>query len=102
MRAPPALLGDAACGRHRQPAGVGLAGGFEAFALETRDSRDFEREAHRFAAERLRANRIATAPLAGRLTALDGEVRSAVDDRAKGFVSTHPQVAERIRALRKE
>lgn len=74
--------------------------------LETRYSRDFERQADAFAARVLRASGIPASRLADMLEKLErahgGEapVERPGGTQSADFLSTHPNSAERIRALR--
>ncbi|MDH4275436.1 MAG: M48 family metallopeptidase [Gammaproteobacteria bacterium] len=73
--------------------------------LETRYSRDFEREADAFAARALRTNGIAPARLADMLEKLETVHREKTGDEKHGtriadFFSTHPDTQERINFLR--
>ena len=75
--------------------------------LETRYSRDFERRADRFGAATLQLNGIPPSRLADMLEKLEhfhaGKSPSAKEvHRSMDYFSTHPNTAERIRALRGE
>lgn len=78
-----------------------LAAGFGTLLLESNYSREFEREADRFAAAALTAAGIAPERLADMLEKLSREERKgerpAIDAT---LLSTHPDTAERIAALR--
>lgn len=71
--------------------------------LETRYSRDFERNADAFGARILALNGIPPSRLADMLEKLErahGGTGSDKEDSAMDYLSTHPATAERIRALR--
>ncbi len=71
-----------------------------AFVLEAQYSRDFEREADRYAAELLRANGLDTTPLADLLARLEAEQGGPQGrEGLAAYLSSHPATSERIRAL---
>ncbi len=77
-----------------------LASALPAFVLEARYSRDFEREADRYAAELLRANGQGTAPLADLLARLEAEPGGPQGrEGLAAYLSSHPATSERIREL---
>ena len=78
---------------------TGFGASLASFLFEARYSRDFEREADRFAVERLRAARIDPAFLARmleRIAAKAGATKTALP----GYLSTHPPTPERLEAIR--
>jgi predicted Zn-dependent protease len=77
-----------------------LATALPAFVLEARYSRDFEREADRYAAALLRANGEETRPLADLLARLEAEQGGPPGGEGlAAYLSSHPATSERIREL---
>jgi len=77
-----------------------LATALPAFVLEAQYSRDFEREADRYAAALLRANALATTPLAELLARLEAESGGPGSPGGlAAYLSSHPATSERIREL---
>jgi predicted Zn-dependent protease len=80
-----------------------LATALPAFVLEAQYSRDFEREADRYAAKLLRANGLDSAPLADLLARLEAEQGGPRGRQGlAAYLSSHPATSERIRELRRE
>jgi len=77
-----------------------LAAGFGAAVLESRYSRGFEREADAWAAGVLRAGGSSAEPLARMLERLEAAHRGKGQGEAADWLSSHPDVAERVAALR--
>lgn len=74
--------------------------GLSSAVLETRYSREFEREADAFAAQMLRANGIAPKYLASILEKLSAQHGADEDQGAiPALLSTHPETRERIKIL---
>jgi len=81
-----------------------LAAAAPAALLEARYSRELEREADRYAADVLRANRLSPGLLADILERMEA-VRTREGGQlpvALGYLSTHPTTAQRLAALRGE
>lgn len=83
-----------------------IAAGLGALVLESRYSREFEREADAFAARLLATGGASPRVLARILVRLEeahakrrGGKAAGVDDAAPGLLDSHPDVAERIEAL---
>lgn len=76
-----------------------IAASLGALALESRYSREFEREADDYAARRLNANGIGADKLAQILTRLEADYQRRHADGPPGFFSSHPEVAERVKTL---
>jgi Zn-dependent protease with chaperone function len=80
-----------------------LASGFGAslasFLVETRYSRDFEREADRYALETLRAAQIDPAYLGRMLERIEAKA-GASKTALPGYLSTHPPTPERLETIR--
>ena len=84
-----------------------IAAGLGALVLESRYSREFEREADAFAARRLTAAGQTPLDLARALARLEaahaarraGKEAAAGENEASGLLDSHPDIAERIKAL---
>ena len=77
-----------------------LAAGLGAAMAESRYSRNFEREADAWAAQVLRADGGSAEPLARMLERLDASHKKQDAEGAAGWLSSHPDVAERVARLR--
>jgi Zn-dependent protease with chaperone function len=84
----------------------GIATALPATLADLSYSRDMEREADDYAIERMRAAGLSVAPLADLLEKMEGvRARSKAGGegaRLEGYLSTHPDTAERVRKLRKD
>jgi Zn-dependent protease with chaperone function len=82
-----------------------LAGALSGFMLQAKYSRDFEREADRYAANVLKANNIQPQLLGTFLKRLEGEhnKRSSGqrDDKLLDYISSHPSTDERMKEMEK-
>lgn len=80
-----------------------LVSGLSTLALQSRYSRDFEREADAYAVRALRAAGRDPAALATMLERLEGDDASHAGERPSSWwqaLSTHPETAERVRRIR--
>lgn len=78
-----------------------MAASFGALALESRYSREFEREADAYAARRLLAAGLGTEPLAAMLESMEkAHAEKAGKASRWDLLSSHPDTAERIARLR--
>lgn len=76
-----------------------LGAGLSAFLIQAKYSRDFEREADRYAEAFLRRHDIPPARLGAILERMERSAGAADSDAASGYLSTHPVTEERIREL---
>lgn len=76
-----------------------IAASLGALALESRYSREFEREADDYAARRLNENGLGAGQLGRILTRLEADHQRRHPGDGPGLFNSHPDVAERVRAL---
>ncbi|HEX2854638.1 MAG TPA: M48 family metallopeptidase [Opitutaceae bacterium] len=75
-----------------------FGGALPAYLLQSRFSREFEREADAYAVEKMRAASIDTAVLARMLERL-AETHGEKNSKVLGYLGTHPPTPERIQAI---